>query len=123
MAFASITGTVDYAKRGNKGFTVIESWQAQGKDIKRRWNVWFEQETQLEIGQQVSLSGILSTKIGEPWTDREGATRPGGVEHTLNKATFRDSKEQPKQTVQRQTTPEDAWSPSGVIDEPLPFWR
>lgn len=111
MAFASITGTVDYAKRGGKGYTIIESWQAQGMDIKRRWSIWFEEETPLEIGQQVSLTGVLSTKVGEPWEDREGQTRPGGVEHTLNKTKFRESKGQPKQTVQRQA--EQPWEPDG----------
>lgn len=88
MAFATIEGTVDYAKRGGKGFTVVESWEVRGETFKRRWNVWFKEETTLEIGSSVKLTGNLGGKVGDPWQDREGQTRPGGVEWTLNNATF-----------------------------------
>ncbi|PPG34511.1 hypothetical protein [Rathayibacter sp. AY2B9] len=128
MAFANITGTVDYAKRGGKGYTVIEAWQAQGKDMKRRWAVWFDEETPLTVGQQVSLSGVLSTKIGEPWTDREGATRPGGVEHTINKARFRDHKDAPAATAPSRPVAAsvnqweaDAFAPAATDTAELPF--
>jgi hypothetical protein len=128
MAFANIQGTVDYAKRGGKGYTVIESWKVQDKDYKRRWAVWFDQETPLEVGQQVSLTGVLSTKIGDPWEDREGQTRPGGVEHTINKARFRDQKDAPaQQPAAPVSRPVNDWEPdafaprAGADDPGLPF--
>ena len=86
MAFVQVEGRVDFAKRGGKGYTVVEEWEVQGQARKRRWAVWFETETALEVGTVVKLSGVLGTKVGDPWTDREGVERPGGVEHSLNRA-------------------------------------
>ena len=95
MAFASITGTVDYVKNGGKGFTVIEAWKtSSGEDAKRRWAVWFDEPTSLTVGDTVSLNGVLGGKVGEVWTDKQGAERPGGVEWSLNKATHAKARQE-----------------------------
>lgn len=91
MAFVTVSGTVDYAKRGGKGYAVIEAWRAQGKDFKRSWSIWFDQETTLTVGQPVTITGVFSAKIGDPWEDREGQTRTGGIQYTINKTKLRDS--------------------------------
>ena len=88
MAFATISGTVDYAKSGGKGYTIIEAWKTRdGGDAKRRWAIWFDEASTLIVGDTVNLNGVLSGKIGEPWTDRDGQERPGVIEYTLNKVT------------------------------------
>ena len=135
MAFATITGVVDYAKRGGKGYTVIKSWQVQGQDRKRRWAVWFEEETPLELQSTVTLSGVLGTKVGDEWDNQQGEKRPGGVEHTLNKARFvkgkdpelansspRGAQGQPQQGEPwAQSAPQgEPWS-GGATDASTPF--
>lgn len=113
MAFATIEGTVDYAKRGGKGFTVVESWEVRGETFKRRWNVWFKEETTLEIGSSVKLTGNLGGKVGEPWQDREGQTRPGGVEWSLNNATHVGGGQQGQGGAQSSNTrADDGWATS-----------
>ena len=88
MAFVTIEGRVDFVKRGGKGYTVIESWESRGDTHSRRWAVWFKDETPMDVGVPVKLTGVLGGKVGDPWTDREGQERPGGVEWTLNNARF-----------------------------------
>lgn len=121
MAFATVEGTVDFIKNGGKGFTVIESWTSQGRESKRRWAVWFEDQTTLELGSTVKLTGILGGKIGDPWT-KDGVEHPGGVEWAINKARFVNSPEivahEPNSPA---GAPDDAWSAPAYDDSSTPF--
>lgn len=95
MAFTSIkNGVVTKAKNGGKGYTVEEQFKRNdGSDGKTRWQIWFDEATELSEGQRVNLSGVHSDKVAE-FTNNEGETVQF-VERSLNKVRLSD--EQPEQ--------------------------
>lgn len=57
--------------RTGNGVQVVEVY----KEFKTYYTVWFSEPSGLREGDRVSLSGFLSVKVGEPWTDKDGLER------------------------------------------------
>ena len=86
MAIVSLKeATVTRVNRSGFGVQVKEADREQGgKTFKGdRYTVWFKEAHGLIEGDIVSVSGFLASKVGEPWTDREGNERRS-VELSVN---------------------------------------
>jgi hypothetical protein len=75
--------TVTYVNKVGTGVKVTEQNESRGKVYKQSYTVWFDKAHNLAVGDVVSLSGFLSAKISEPWTDRDGNQRTS-VELSIN---------------------------------------
>ena len=77
--------TVTRVNRTGYGVQVTEpEKQSNGRTYKGdRYTIWFTQPSGLTEGDKVSISGFLATKVGEPWTDRDGNQRTS-VELSVN---------------------------------------
>jgi len=89
--------------------------QSNGRTFKGdRFTIWFTDPHGLSEGDTVSLSGFLSAKVGEAWTDREGNERHS-VELSVNQPRV-DGDVQ----VQSDAEPADEWSAPASNDS-VPF--
>jgi hypothetical protein len=76
VAVTRINGT------GN-GLVVTESKTVGDREYVTKFTIWFDQPHGLVVGDVVSLSGVLSAKVGEPWRGRDGNERRS-VEFAVN---------------------------------------
>lgn len=85
MAIVSLDDvSVSHVNSSGFGVKVVE--QSAGKDnriFKQRFSVWFREPHGLVVGDRISLSGFISAKVGDPWTDRDGVERTS-VELSIN---------------------------------------
>lgn len=65
------------------GLKVREANERDGKTYKTDFTCWFKEPSGLNVGDVVSLSGLLSAKVGDPWTGDDGQVRHS-VELSLN---------------------------------------
>ena len=68
VAVTRVNGT------GN-GLVVTESKTVGDREYVTKFTIWFDQPHGLVVGDVVSLSGVLSAKVGEPWRGRDGNER------------------------------------------------
>lgn len=113
MAIIEVTGTITRAGFfGGKGFEVTEFYASKdGEQRQRKYTAWFENAEDLNVGDEGTFTGQLSTKIdkwtnpdGSPKLDREGNpgqsivvaingtvfTPAGGVKTLPNAAALKD---------------------------------
>ena len=90
MATTEITGTVGNIGWEGKRVSIWETYDITIKDStyekKRLWTIWFDKDQGLVKDTEITLKGILSTKIGE--YDAKDGTKKTVVEHSLNSATI-----------------------------------
>jgi hypothetical protein len=129
MAFITVTGEVTRTFYNGRGAEITESFQAGGKDIKKRWACWFENEHGLAEGQTVEVSGIHSDQV-DSW-EKDGETKYT-VKRSINKTKVKgDKATQGQQTAQQPAS--EPWAASAppaaaqgdtwntAPDEGLPF--
>jgi hypothetical protein len=85
MASVIINGEVKVSE-SRKSVTLWEDFIVEYKDgnkfeRKRKWTIWFDQQTSLETGDWVEIKGELSTKVETYEKDGETKTAVG---HTIN---------------------------------------
>lgn len=107
MAFIQVAGEVTRTFYNGRGAEVTESFAAGGKDIKKRWACWFENEHGLNVGQQVEVSGIHSDEVSE-W-EKDGEVKHN-VKRSINKTKVKGSPATaaPSAPVQQPTA--DVWA-------------
>lgn len=113
--------TVTRVNRNGYGVQVQEpEKQSNGRTFKGdRFTVWFKDAHGLAEGDRVSISGFLSAKVGEPWTDRNGEQRVS-VDLSVNQPRIEqnDTPPSPAPTSDEQ----DDWSqPAFGNDSEVPF--
>lgn len=80
MAKVIITGNVSNVS--DKGrFTVWEKFHVNGKDVFRKWTVWFNTPTGVNDLDWVEIEGQLGSKIGS--YEKDGETKTV-VDHSIN---------------------------------------
>ena len=57
------------------GFSVLEENESRGKTYKTYFSIWPDAGMNVNVGDTISLSGFLSTKVGEPKTGTDGVER------------------------------------------------
>lgn len=85
MAFVNVEGEVTRLHGQGGGFGLKESWQAQGKDRARYWAVFPKEQTQVNVGDRVKVSGGLQTSVTDPKPDSQGEMRVY-VDHVVGQA-------------------------------------
>lgn len=109
MAQVTITGEVVYV---HAKFIAVKEEGERGK----RWQVW---ATGPQKGEQVTITGELKTKVGEPYAGNDGVERVG-VDHAINNAVIA-----PQNGAQApQSAQEPEWvtaGASGGYDTETPF--
>lgn len=65
------------------GLKVTEQSESKGKTFKTTYTVWFNEPSNLSVGDVVSLSGFLGAKVGDPWKGDDGQERRS-VELSVN---------------------------------------
>lgn len=80
MAKVIISGNV--SNISDKGrFTVWEKFDVNGKQVFRKWTVWFTHPVGVNDHDWVEVEGLLGSKVGS--YEKDGETR-AVVEHSLN---------------------------------------
>jgi hypothetical protein len=118
MALVSLK-QVEVARVNSRGHgvQVVEKWESKGKTGQTRFTVWFDSEHGLSVGDKIDVSGFLSAKVGEPWTDREGQQRTS-VELSVNSPRIGA---QGAAQGQPQPVRADTWNTPGNFDADVPF--
>lgn len=80
MAKVVITGNVSNLS-DNGRFTLWEKFDVNGKQVFRKWTVWFSRPVGLADLDWVEVEGTLGTKVGS--YEKNGETK-AVVEHSLN---------------------------------------
>lgn len=76
MAWTSIKDAeVTYLNKSGFGVKVVERNKFGDRESKQFFTLWFKAEHGLVVGQIINVSGYLSAKVGEPWTDNDGNER------------------------------------------------
>jgi len=121
MAFVQVTGEVTRTFYNGRGAEVTESFTAGGKDIKKRWACWFENEHGLSEGQTVEVSGVHSDQV-DSW-EKDGETKYN-VKRSINKTKVKAAKGDgaaaaaPSAPVQPEP---DTWNTPGNYTDETPF--
>lgn len=88
MAQVTITGMVGNIGWEGKRVSVWETYEIiinnQTYEKKRLWTIWFDRDQNLIKDIEITLTGQLSTKMGE--YDAKDGTKKTVVEHSLNNA-------------------------------------
>ena len=65
---------VEVVSRHQKGYgvRVLEIVPTKDSEKKRYWTVWFKDESGLEVGQKVSISGFLDASVSDPFEGSDG---------------------------------------------------
>lgn len=81
---------------GNRGFVASEFYKDRmGNEKENKFTVWTGQP--VELGQQVSLDGLLSVRM-EEFTNEEGNTIRYAASH-INEPTMIDAKQAPYTSI------------------------
>ncbi|RZU64913.1 hypothetical protein EV379_1224 [Microterricola gilva] len=75
--------TVTRLNNSGNGVKVVEENESAGKVYKTSYTLWFKEPSGLSVGDVVSVSGLLSAKVGDPWTGDDGQERRS-VDLSLN---------------------------------------
>jgi hypothetical protein len=86
MPQITISGDVNLLGWEGKRISVWEKYDANGKEFSRLWTCWFQvsQADQIQEQDWVTISGELSTKIGQ-YTNKAGEEKTV-VEHHIQNA-------------------------------------
>jgi hypothetical protein len=94
------------------GFSVLEQTVSGDKTYKTYWSVWPKEPTGVTVGEVVSMSGFLSTKVGELKTGTDGVERRY-VELSINSPRLERSQSAPSTP----TVNEEPWTDGTSYDE------
>ena len=123
MAFVTVTGTIGRTFYEGKGAEVVESWEQRGEKFSKRWSAFFDEAHGLEVGAEVTVTGVHSDKVDS--YEKEGETRTV-VKRTINKAKVKGTSSTPPVVEpaddwsQPQPTP-DVWSTDSYTETSTPF--
>ena len=106
------------------GFGVLEQSESKGKTYKTYWTVWGDGSTPVQVGDIISVSGFLSSKVGDPKTGTDGVERRY-VELSINSPRITSEGQGAPQGQQDTRTapsapPADSWAPA-LPEDSLPF--
>jgi hypothetical protein len=75
MATIEVNGRINRLFYENKGVEVVEAYKTKSGDEKeRRYTVWLNTPTQMQIGDEVQVKGLFSAEVDE-WTGKDGQPR------------------------------------------------
>jgi len=75
MATIEVNGKINRLFYENKGVEVVESYKTKtGDEKERRFTVWLNQPTTMQVGDEVSVKGLFSAEVDE-WTGKDGQPR------------------------------------------------
>lgn len=75
MALIEVKGKISRVFWNDKGLEITESYETKtGETKEKRYTVWLNTPTVLQVGTEVNVKGLHSTEIDE-WTDKEGKIR------------------------------------------------
>lgn len=81
--------TVTRLNNSGHGFGVREQSESKGKTYTTYWTVWATEAHGFTVGQVITVSGFLSSKVGDPKTGNDGVERRY-VELSINSPRFGD---------------------------------
>lgn len=83
MSYTTVEGKVSRVFYEGKGAEVVETFTVRGKEITKRWTVWFEAAHGLREGEVVKVSGIHGDEV-DSW-EKDGQERHS-VKRSLSRA-------------------------------------
>jgi hypothetical protein len=84
MAKVKLSGIVNSVAK-NRIVNIWETFDIQGRQVYRKWTIWFDIANDIEKGDFIEVEGDLGTKIGS--YEKEGETKQT-IEHSINSPTL-----------------------------------
>lgn len=81
MAKVKISGIVSAVAK-NRIVYLWETFDVQGRQVYRKWTIWFDIANDITKGDFIEVEGDLGTKIG--LLERDGQDSKQIVEHSIN---------------------------------------
>jgi len=75
MAIIKVKGSISQVFYEGKGLVVTESYETKtGDTVNKRYTVWLNKPTTLDVGDTVQVEGLYSSEI-DNWTNKEGEAK------------------------------------------------
>lgn len=84
MAKVKLSGIVNSVAK-NRIVNIWETFDIQGRQVYRKWTIWFEIENDIAKGDFIEVEGDLGTKVGS--YEKDGETKQT-IEHSINQPTL-----------------------------------
>lgn len=84
MAKVTLSGIVNSVAK-NRIVNIWETFDIQGRQVYRKWTIWFDVANDIAKGDYIQVEGDLGTKVGS--YEKDGETKQT-IEHSINQPTL-----------------------------------